>query len=96
MEVIREIRTIYDNDKSLNTEILASSIRTPLHVKQAAMAGADIATVPPGVLRNIAKHPLTEKGWRPSSLTGVRQGKRSCDTRYQLDGRSRCCIGARF
>ncbi|TAU35319.1 fructose-6-phosphate aldolase [Rhizobium leguminosarum] len=62
MEVIREIRTIYDNDKSFNTEILASSIRTPLHVKQAAMAGADIATVPPGVLRNIAKHPLTEKG----------------------------------
>lgn len=62
MEVIREIRTIYDNDKSLKTEILASSIRTPLHVKQAAMAGADIATIPPGVLRKLATHPLTEKG----------------------------------
>ena len=62
MEVIREIRTIYDNDKSLKTQILASSIRSPLHVKQAAMAGADIATIPPAVLRNLAKHPLTDKG----------------------------------
>ncbi|MGO4558234.1 fructose-6-phosphate aldolase [Mesorhizobium sp. 2RAF21] len=62
MEVIREIRTIYDNDKSFTTEILASSIRGPLHVKQAAIAGADIATVPPAVLKNLAKHPLTDKG----------------------------------
>ncbi|SJM34650.1 fructose-6-phosphate aldolase [Mesorhizobium delmotii] len=62
MEVIREIRTIYDNDTSFTTEILASSIRTPLHVKQAAIAGAHIATVPPAVLRNLAKHPLTDKG----------------------------------
>ncbi|MER8448764.1 fructose-6-phosphate aldolase [Mesorhizobium sp. M0166] len=62
MEVIREIRTIYDNDQAFTTEILASSIRTPLHVKLAAMAGADIATVPPAVLRNLAKHPLTDKG----------------------------------
>ena len=62
MEVIREIRMIYNNDKSFKTEILASSMRTPLHVKLAAMAGADIATVPPAVLRNLAEHPLTEKG----------------------------------
>lgn len=62
MEVVREIRAIYNNDKSFNTEILASSIRTPLHVTQAAMAGADIATVPPGVLRSLSNHPLTEKG----------------------------------
>lgn len=62
MEVIREIRAIYDRHQSLRTEILASSIRTPLHVKQAAVAGADVATVPPTVLRNLAKHPLTDKG----------------------------------
>lgn len=62
MEVIREIRMIYDNYESLRTEILASSIRTSLHVKRAAMAGADVATVPPAVLRNLAKHPLTDKG----------------------------------
>jgi transaldolase len=62
MEVVREIRTIYDKDRSFTTQILASSIRTPLHVKQAAIAGADIATVSPAVLRNFAKHPLTDKG----------------------------------
>jgi len=60
--VIREIRTIYDNDKSFKTEILASSMRTPLHVKQAAIAGADVATIPPAVLRKLANHPLTDKG----------------------------------
>lgn len=63
MEVIREIRTIYDNYKSFETEILASSIRTPLHVKQAAMAGADVATLPPEVLRNLARHPTRARRW---------------------------------
>jgi transaldolase len=62
IEVIREIRTIYDNDKSIQTKILASSMRTPLHVKLAAMAGADVATMPPTVLRNLATHTLTDKG----------------------------------
>jgi transaldolase len=62
MEVIREIRMIFDNYKSLKTEILASSIRTPLHVNQAALVGADVATMPPTVLRNLAKHPLTDRG----------------------------------
>ena len=62
MELIREIRTIYDNYDSLKTEILAASIRTPLHVKQAAMAGADVATIPPAVLKSLVKHPLTDKG----------------------------------
>ena len=61
MEVIREIRVIYDN-YDFRTEILAASIRTPLHVKQAALAGADVATIPPAVLKNLAKHPLTDKG----------------------------------
>ena len=62
MEVIREIRVIYDNYDSLTTEILAASVRTPFHVKQAAMVGADIATIPPMVLRILAMHPLTDKG----------------------------------
>jgi transaldolase len=62
MELIREIRTIFGHYASIKTEVLASSIRTPLHVKQAALAGADVATVPPTVLRNLAKHPLTDKG----------------------------------
>lgn len=61
MELIREIRHIYDN-YDFTTEILAASIRTPNHVKDAALAGADVATVPPAVLKGLVKHPLTDKG----------------------------------
>jgi transaldolase len=62
MELISEIRTIYDNYASLSTEILAASIRTVNHVKQAAMIGADVVTVPPAILKALVKHPLTDKG----------------------------------
>jgi transaldolase len=61
MELIAEIRTIYDN-YDFQTEILAASIRTVNHVKQAAMIGADVATVPPATLKALVKHPLTDKG----------------------------------
>jgi len=61
MEVIREIRVIYDN-YDFRTEILAASIRSANHVKDAALSGADVATVPPGVLKSLVKHPLTDKG----------------------------------
>ncbi|WP_321343484.1 fructose-6-phosphate aldolase [Breoghania sp.] len=62
MELIREIRTIYDNYEMLDTEILAASIRSADHVKQAALIGADVATIPPAVLKGLAKHMLTDKG----------------------------------
>ncbi|MEM1286527.1 MAG: fructose-6-phosphate aldolase [Pseudomonadota bacterium] len=62
VELIEEIRAIYDNYPTLETEILAASIRTANHVKQVAMIGADVATVPPAVLKGLAKHPLTDKG----------------------------------
>jgi transaldolase len=62
MELLREIRAIYDNYAELSTDILAASIRTVNHVKQAALLGADVATVPPAVLRALVKHPLTDKG----------------------------------
>ncbi|MGD1885978.1 MAG: fructose-6-phosphate aldolase [Cohaesibacteraceae bacterium] len=62
VELIEEIRAIYDNYPALETEILAASIRTANHVKQVAMIGADVATVPPAVLKGLAKHPLTDKG----------------------------------
>lgn len=62
MDLIRDIRTIYDNYESLTTEILAASIRNDEHVKQSALAGADVATVPPQVLRDLTKHELTDKG----------------------------------
>jgi transaldolase len=61
MELIREIRQIYDN-YDFTTEILAASIRTANHVREAALIGADVVTVPPAVLKGLAKHPLTDKG----------------------------------
>jgi transaldolase len=62
MDVIREIRTIYDNYPDLSTDILAASIRTVNHVKEAAMIGADVATIPPSILKLLVKHPLTDSG----------------------------------
>ncbi|WP_373502565.1 fructose-6-phosphate aldolase [Aestuariivirga sp.] len=60
-ELIAEIRQIYDN-YAFETEILAASVRTPLHVKQVALIGADVATCPPAVIKSLVKHPLTDKG----------------------------------
>jgi transaldolase len=61
MELIADIRTIYDN-YNFETEILAASIRTMNHVKEAALIGADVATVPAATLKSLVSHPLTEKG----------------------------------
>ena len=60
-ELIREIRQIYDN-YGFKSQILAASIRSTDHVKEVAMMGADIATVPYEVYRQMFKHPLTDKG----------------------------------
>jgi len=61
MDLIRQIRVIYDN-YDYDTQILAASIRHPLHVVDAAMAGADVATIPFKVLKQLAHHPLTDLG----------------------------------
>lgn len=61
VELIENIRVIYDN-YNFETQILAASIRTPNHVTQVAMAGADVATIPPAVIRKLADHPLTNAG----------------------------------
>jgi transaldolase len=61
MVVIREARVIFDNYQ-FATEILAASIRHPRHVVEAAMIGADVATLPPEVLRKLLLHPLTDRG----------------------------------
>jgi transaldolase len=61
MDLITEIRAIYDN-YGFDTEILAASIRTAAHVTEAALARADCATIPPDVFEALFKHPLTERG----------------------------------
>lgn len=61
MELIQQIRQIYDN-YGLETKILAASIRHPLHMVQCAMIGADVATVPFKVIQQFMKHPLTDSG----------------------------------
>ena len=61
MDVIREARQIFDN-YTMATQILAASMRHPRHVVDAAMIGADVATLPPEVLRKLLQHPLTDRG----------------------------------
>src|SRR5690606_17792971 len=61
MSLIEDIRQIYNN-YLFETEILVASVRTVNHVKEAALIGADVATVPPSILKQLVKHPLTDKG----------------------------------
>ena len=61
IEVIEDIKEIYDN-YAFTTEILVASVRSPQHVRLAAKIGADICTVPPSVLGQLLKHPLTDSG----------------------------------
>lgn len=62
MLLIEEIRQIYDNYDAISTEILAASIRHPIHVVKAAQMGADVATIPPKVMKQLYQHPLTDTG----------------------------------
>lgn len=61
MEGVEQIRTIFDN-YGYATEIIVASVRSPLHVLNAALVGADICTIPFSVLGQLAKHPLTDVG----------------------------------
>ncbi|MBE33922.1 fructose-6-phosphate aldolase [bacterium] len=61
MDVIEQIRTIYDH-YAFQTKILVASVRSPIHLLDAAMVGADVATIPPKTLQQLFKHPLTDKG----------------------------------
>lgn len=61
LELIEDIRTIYDN-YGYDTQILAASIRSANHMKDAALVGADVATAPPNVIKGMANHVLTDKG----------------------------------
>jgi len=61
MELIRDIRLIYDN-YAFATEILVASVRHPIHILESARIGADVMTAPPAVIKALFNHPLTEKG----------------------------------
>jgi len=61
MELVEEIKDIYDN-YGFKTKIIVASIRSPLHVKNAALIGADVATIPPNVMEQLFKHSLTDIG----------------------------------
>ena len=62
MGLISEIMEIYDAYPEITTEVLVASVRHPIHVVEAAKMGAHVATIPPGVLRAMFKHPLTDRG----------------------------------
>jgi len=72
--LLEEIRIIYDNF-DIKTQILAASIRTPNHLTQSALAGADIATIPPSTFRDLIKHPLTDKGLETFSRDWEKTGQ---------------------
>ena len=62
IDLVRQIADIFDVAKDIHTEIIAASIRNPIHVTDCALAGADIATVPYNVIVQMTKHPLTDAG----------------------------------
>jgi len=62
MELIADIVEIYASYPTITTEVLVASIRHPIHVIESAKLGADVATLPPNVLRQMFNHPLTDKG----------------------------------
>jgi transaldolase len=61
MEIVNQIITIFDN-YGFETEVIVASVRHPRHVLEAALMGADIATIPFKVIAQLAKHPLTDQG----------------------------------
>ena len=62
MLLIADILKIYRNYPAIKTEVLVASIRHPVHVVEAAKLGAQVATLPPAVIRQLLKHPLTDRG----------------------------------
>jgi transaldolase len=74
MEIISDIRLIYDN-YDFATQILVASIRHPVHVLQSARIGADVITAPPAVIRQLVKHPLTDRGLESFAADWAKTGQ---------------------
>jgi transaldolase len=62
LDLVSQIKTIYDNYNEIKTQIIVASVRNPIHVIEAAMMGAEIVTIPPATIEQMVKHPLTDKG----------------------------------
>jgi transaldolase len=81
MQLIADIIEIYSNYESISTEVLVASVRSPAHVMQAARLGADVCTIPPAVIHQLARHTLTDKGleafladWQKTGQTILNRG----------------------
>ncbi len=62
LELIQQIKGIYENYDNIETQIIVASVRNPIHVIEAALLGAEIVTIPPAIIEQMVKHPLTDKG----------------------------------
>ncbi len=62
LDLIRQIRAIYASYAEITTQMIVASVRNPIHVIEAAILGAEIVTVPPAIIEQMVKHPLTDKG----------------------------------
>ena len=62
LDLIQQIREIYDNYDDIKTQIIVASVRNPIHVIEAGLIGAEIVTIPPAIIEQMVKHPLTDKG----------------------------------
>ncbi len=80
MQLIGDICEIYANYDRLSTEVLVASIRNPMHVVEAGRLGADVCTLPPAVLRQLAQHPLTDKGLAAFLADWQKTGQSILDT----------------
>jgi transaldolase len=75
MQIISDIRLIYDN-YGYETQILVASVRHPIHVLEAARIGADVMTAPPAVIRQLFKHPLTDRGLEGFAADWAKTGQK--------------------
>jgi transaldolase len=75
MQIISDIRMIYDN-YDYETQILVASIRHPVHVLESAKIGADVITAPPAVIRQLVKHPLTDRGLEAFAADWAKTGQK--------------------
>ena len=62
LDLIQQIRGIYNNYDDIKTQIIVASVRNPIHVIEAGLIGAEIVTIPPAIIEQMVKHPLTDKG----------------------------------